>query len=31
LWATALKKGFAGLQTDHPGALVAYLQQQHLR
>ena len=31
LWATVLKKGFAGLQTDHPGALVAYLQQQHLR
>jgi len=31
LWDAALAKGFEGLQTDHPSALIAYLKRKKLR
>lgn len=30
-WESAIQKGFTGLQTDHPGELVAWLKQKQLR
>ena len=30
-WDKALLKGFSGVQTDHPGELINYLKEKHLR